>query len=176
MLLGNISHVYTTEGLSLYIDGESSPTTKKYHFLASYIPNAGDRVLIEEVGDSLIVLGKITNDSSDAGHVAYADAAGTAATAGSAGSATKDGSGYTIATHYFASCSVTNSTITFKDGNGNNFNPVTLNRPVVANSVWDRYQTNNNNNNAICFQSNASWNKFYIAHIGGNWHEISLAS
>lgn len=68
MILGTISAIIENAGLQLTIDGESAPTTKKYMFLSSYAPQAGDRVLIEEVGDSLVVLGKLTNT--------YADSAG----------------------------------------------------------------------------------------------------
>ena len=53
MKLGTISAVDNTNGLTLVIDGESSATTKKYHYLSSYVPTAGDRVLIEEAGDSI---------------------------------------------------------------------------------------------------------------------------
>jgi hypothetical protein len=59
MLLGTISAVIENAGLRLTIDGESSPTTKEYRFLASYKPQVGDRVLVAETGDSYVVLGKV---------------------------------------------------------------------------------------------------------------------
>ena len=59
MLLGTISAVIENAGLRLTIDGESSPTTKEYRFLASYAPQVGDRVLVAETGDSYVVLGKV---------------------------------------------------------------------------------------------------------------------
>lgn len=59
MLLGTISAVIENAGLRLTIDGESSPTTKEYRFLASYTPQVGDRVLVAETGDSYVVLGKV---------------------------------------------------------------------------------------------------------------------
>lgn len=65
MLLGTISGIETIGGLKLTIDGESSPTTKNYKYLASYVPKTGDRVLIEEVGDSYVVLGKVISDTSE---------------------------------------------------------------------------------------------------------------
>lgn len=61
MLLGTISAVIENAGLRLTIDGESSPTTKEYRFLDSYIPQVGDRVLVAETGDSYVVLGKVTD-------------------------------------------------------------------------------------------------------------------
>jgi hypothetical protein len=60
MLLGTISAVIENAGLRLTIDGESSPTTKEYRFLSSYVPKVGDRVLVAETGDSYVVLGKVT--------------------------------------------------------------------------------------------------------------------
>lgn len=61
MKLGTISAVIENAGLRLTIDGESSPTTKKYLFLSSYAPTVGDRVLVEEVGNSYVVLGKVVD-------------------------------------------------------------------------------------------------------------------
>lgn len=60
MLLGTISAVIENAGLRLTIDGEDSPTTKEYRFLDSYIPRVGDRVLVAEVSDSYVVLGRVT--------------------------------------------------------------------------------------------------------------------
>ena len=62
MLLGTISAVIENAGLRLTIDGESSPTTKEYRFLNSYIPQVGDRVLVAETGDSYVVLGKVVSN------------------------------------------------------------------------------------------------------------------
>lgn len=62
MLLGTISAVIENAGLRLTIDGESSPTTKEYRFLASYTPQVGDRVLVAETGDSYVVLGKVVSN------------------------------------------------------------------------------------------------------------------
>ena len=49
MILGTISAVDDDNGLQLIIDGEDTATTKKYTYMASYVPAANDRVLIEEI-------------------------------------------------------------------------------------------------------------------------------
>lgn len=59
MILGKVT-VVDSNGVQLLIDGEDEPTTKKYKRLASYSPAVNDRVAIEKVGDSYVVLGKIT--------------------------------------------------------------------------------------------------------------------
>ena len=97
MLLGKVQARDNTEGLQIIIDGEDEPTTKKYHYLASYVPAAGDRILIEEIGDSYVVLGKVIDQYSSSGIVrkatnadnaTNADKADKATTATSASSAT----------------------------------------------------------------------------------------
>ena len=65
MFLGTINAVDASNGLTLTLDGESSPTTKKYHYLASYEPSANDRVLVEEVGDSYVVLGRVIDATAN---------------------------------------------------------------------------------------------------------------
>ena len=47
MILGTISSYSSGTGVTLTIDGESSPTTKDYMFLSSYTPVVGDRVIID---------------------------------------------------------------------------------------------------------------------------------
>ena len=42
MILGKVQARDNTSGLQIIIDGEDAPTTKKYHYLASYVPSAGD--------------------------------------------------------------------------------------------------------------------------------------
>ena len=81
MKLGTISAVDNSNGLTLVIDGESSATTKKYHYLASYVPTAGDRVLIAEVGDSYVVMGKLVQAVADSGIVRHAQTADSATNA-----------------------------------------------------------------------------------------------
>lgn len=64
MLLGTINSYVAGQGVTLTIDGEDAPTRKKYYILKSYTPVVGDRVLIEEISDSYIVLGCATATSS----------------------------------------------------------------------------------------------------------------
>lgn len=73
MILGTISTVDNDNGLQLIIDGEDEPTTKKYTYMASYVPEANDRVLIEEVGGSYVIMGKVINDYSSSGIARQAD-------------------------------------------------------------------------------------------------------
>lgn len=89
MILGVISAV-ESGGLQLLIDGEEEPTTKEYCYVASYLPIAGDRVLIEEINGTYVVIGKVVQSSSGetyADHAGYADTAGTADYAVTAGTA-----------------------------------------------------------------------------------------
>ena len=89
MILGNIKSVDNVNGLRVQIDGEDSTTTKKYSYLASYVPAAGDRVLIEEIGGSYVIIGKITTEVSKSGIVREAATATTAGTCtGNAATAT----------------------------------------------------------------------------------------
>ena len=69
MIIGTISAVDNSNGLQLTIDGEDAPTTKKYTYMASYVPAANDRVLIEEVSGSYVVMGKIIDDYTQSGVV-----------------------------------------------------------------------------------------------------------
>ena len=88
MILGTISAVDNDNGLQLIIDGEDSPTTKKYTYMASYVPAANDRVLIEEISGSYVIMGKVISDKSSSGIARTAETANTATTASSADSAT----------------------------------------------------------------------------------------
>ena len=89
MILGNIKSVDNVNGLRVQIDGEDSTTTKKYSYLASYVPAAGDRVLIEEIGGSYVIIGKITTEVAQSGIVRQATTATTAGTCtGNAATAT----------------------------------------------------------------------------------------
>lgn len=81
MILGTISAVDSTNGLQLIIDGEDEPTTKKYTYMASYVPTANDRVLIEEISGSYVIMGKVINDVASSGIAREATTAQTAATA-----------------------------------------------------------------------------------------------
>ena len=88
MILGTISAVDNDNGLQLIIDGEDSPTTKKYTYMASYCPTANDRVIIEEIGGSYVIMGKIISDYASSGVARLADTATTAINATSADNAT----------------------------------------------------------------------------------------
>lgn len=72
MILGTISAVDDDYGLQLVIDGEDEPTTKKYTYLASYVPAATDRVLIEEISGSYVIIGKVINEVASSGIVRQA--------------------------------------------------------------------------------------------------------
>lgn len=79
-ILGTVSGTSTT-GITLTIDGEDTPTTKKYTFCSAYLPYAGDRVLIAEVGDEYVVIDKVMLDRQMGGRVFYAEHAGSSSSA-----------------------------------------------------------------------------------------------
>lgn len=62
MILGTVSSVSANGGISLIIDGETSPTSKRYTFIEGYYPMNGDRVVIAETADQYVVLGKLTTN------------------------------------------------------------------------------------------------------------------
>ena len=108
MILGVISAI-ESGGLQLLIDGEEEPTTKEYCYVASYLPIAGDRVLIEEINGTYVVIGKVVQTSGGgetyADHAGYADTAGTASTAVYAASAgTAEYAGTASTAVYATSC------------------------------------------------------------------------
>ena len=88
MILGTISAVDNDNGLQLIIDGEDSPTTKKYTYMSSYVPAANDRVLIEEISGSYVIMGKVISDITDSGKARTADNATNAVNATNATNAT----------------------------------------------------------------------------------------
>ena len=55
MILGTVSSVDSISGIRVTVDGEGSASTKKYSYLASYVPAANDRVLIEEINGRTII-------------------------------------------------------------------------------------------------------------------------
>lgn len=57
--LGQIAPDYTSGRPSIIFSGETKPSGKKYPYLSSYKPVAGDKVLLIRAGNSFIVLGKI---------------------------------------------------------------------------------------------------------------------
>ena len=151
MLLGTISAVDASNGLTLTLDGESSPTTKKYHYLASYEPAVNDRVLVEEVGDSYVVIGKVID-----------------ATANSLQSII-DARIDTETAKYMTGLHSSNSGIKAKYHDGTESNYVQI---FQSNTVWN--QTFQDRSYGICFKSSSG--HFYISYSGGPWHEISLLS
>lgn len=96
MILGSISAIDNDNGLQLTIDGEDEPTTKKYTYMASYVPTAGDRVLIEEVGGSYVIMGKIISDVESSGVARTAETATTAESATTAETCTGNAASATI--------------------------------------------------------------------------------
>ena len=88
MILGVIKNVDDNNGLKVLIDGETSTSTKKYSYLASYVPAVNDRVVIEEIGGSYVIIGKIVTEIEQSGIVRQADNATNADYASSAGYAT----------------------------------------------------------------------------------------
>lgn len=102
MILGTIVEVTDGSGLSLLIDGEETPTEKDYMFLSSYSPAVDDRVLIEEISDTYVVLGSLTDTKGEASvpyaeRAGYANTAGSATSASSATKATNDANGNSLA-------------------------------------------------------------------------------
>ena len=83
MILGTISAIDNDNGLQLIIDGEDEPTTKKYTYMASYVPTANDRVLIEEISGSYVIMGKVISDVASSGIARTAETATSATTAAS---------------------------------------------------------------------------------------------
>lgn len=73
MILGTISYVDDEAGLQLIIDGEDEPTTKKYSYISSYVPEADDRVIIEEIGGSYVIMGKLITEFENSGLARKAD-------------------------------------------------------------------------------------------------------
>jgi hypothetical protein len=88
MILGVIKNVDDNNGLKVLIDGETSTSTKKYSYLASYVPAVNDRVVIEEIGGSYVIIGKIVTEIEQSGIVRQADNATNADYANSAAYAT----------------------------------------------------------------------------------------
>lgn len=57
--LATVSEV-AADGVRLLIDGESESSQMICRYLASYTPEAGDRVFFQRVGGAMLVLGKIS--------------------------------------------------------------------------------------------------------------------
>ncbi|MFV0552321.1 MAG: hypothetical protein ACK5L6_10450 [Anaerorhabdus sp.] len=89
MILGEIIKVDQQNGLSILIDGEDVPTIKKYKYIASYVPRTGDRVIIEVISGTYVILGNIIDEYANSGISRVATTAGTAGRATNADNATK---------------------------------------------------------------------------------------
>ena len=97
MILGTISAVDSDNGLQLIIDGEDDPTTKKYTYMASYVPAANDRVLIEEISGSYVIMGKVISDVASSGIARTAQSAQTAVSANTSAACTGNAASATTA-------------------------------------------------------------------------------
>lgn len=117
MILGTISAVDDDNGLQLIIDGEDDPTTKKYTYMASYVPAANDRVLIEEISGSYVIIGKIISDKDLSGIARTAETATNATNAVNAENATTAASctGNAATATTAASCTGNAATATVSD-------------------------------------------------------------
>ncbi|MEG0166183.1 hypothetical protein, partial [Anaerorhabdus sp.] len=89
MILGEIINVDQQNGISILIDGEDIPTLKKYKYMASYVPRTGDRVIIEVISGTYVILGNIIDEYVNSGISRVATTAGTAGRATNADNATK---------------------------------------------------------------------------------------
>ena len=97
MILGTISAVDDNNGLQLIIDGEDTATTKKYTYMASYVPAVNDRVLIEEISGSYVIMGKIISDKDLSGIARTAETATNATNATTAATCTGNAATATVA-------------------------------------------------------------------------------
>ena len=89
MILGTITAYTSGTGVQVQVDGEDSGTTKNYQFLSSYTPTVGDRVILEEISGSYVIVGKVasTPDSGGGGSgptIQYGTKASTSVNANSA--------------------------------------------------------------------------------------------
>lgn len=72
MILGTINSIDDENGIQIIIDGEDEATTKKYSYLSSYVPAVDDRVLIEEISGSYVIIGRIITETAESGISNYA--------------------------------------------------------------------------------------------------------
>lgn len=57
--LGKIDNNYSSGRPKIMFDGEDVASLKGYNYISSYTPKAGDRVLLQKVAGTYIILGKI---------------------------------------------------------------------------------------------------------------------
>ena len=110
MILGTVQAVDNTNGLSILFDSETEATTKDYKYLASYVPAVGDRVLIEQISGTYVIIGKIISTKANAGQAAHATSATTATTANSV----NNNYGSNAADIYFRTTTASASTATLQ--------------------------------------------------------------
>lgn len=67
MILGTITAYTSGTGVQVQVDGEDSGTTKNYQFLSSYTPAVGDRVILEEISGSYVIVGKVASTPDSGG-------------------------------------------------------------------------------------------------------------
>lgn len=67
MILGTITAYTSGTGVQVQVDGEDSGTTKNYQFLSSYTPAVGDRVILEEISGSYVIIGKVASTPDSGG-------------------------------------------------------------------------------------------------------------
>lgn len=58
-LLGTIAAGYVSGRPTVQLDGDDAAGTKTYPYLDSYVPAAGDRVLVARVAHGAVVLGRV---------------------------------------------------------------------------------------------------------------------
>lgn len=176
MILGTIASYIENQGVTLIIDGEESPTEKEYKFISSYQPKVNDRVVIEEIGDSYVVLGALTGTSTEP-TVTYSLESGTSKNVVKL----VDGSGATVSTvtvdNVANATNVTNAgkslaigsnpyTVQLKNGSGTVLNSVNVN------GVQGVYNHAYAGRNLVQFRtSNNSTLQFRIE--GGVWYTLS---
>ena len=84
MILGTVAAVDANNGITVIVDGEEVASEKKYSYLSSYVPAANDKVIIEEISGSYVILGKICTTVAESGQALHAETATTATNAGHA--------------------------------------------------------------------------------------------
>lgn len=66
--IGTIPESYQGGNPTVRFDGESAASSKRFPFMTSYSPQAGDRVLLAKVGTSYCILGTISGEPVAAEH------------------------------------------------------------------------------------------------------------
>lgn len=188
MILGTVAEYVAGDGISIIIDGEDTSTEKKYTFLASYSPQVNDRILIEEVGDSYVVLGKIADESSSntsiklrtgttPNIVELVDGAGEVISSVTVNRVAQDSGGHTISSTYGAKLAsgTTPNIVILQTPNGVQLSTVTVNRVAEATSLMN--QAYSNHNFLIQFRNGGNTtNPTLQFRVGtGSWYTLAKA-